>query len=330
MVAVVGSAAAIFAAALLWQADAYTGRLGPYTYGESRWRVEASYSSLFGTIKVLRSDPEPGSGRFLRMYFQDGLTQNTVDSANRSASFYTYALEALARAYKPGMQRALVLGLGAGMVPMRLADLGAVVEVVDIDAASRRVAQRFFGFDPQKVPMHEEDARTYLRGCTGRYDAIVVDLFHGDGTPDYLVTRDFFRDLRRCLTADGVAVFNTFADLQRPRAYAHFLATLRAELPHLALYRPQTPGATFVNSFVVASARALPAPQSVTFDYLDQRHQEALWRMLSQPVPLDAALFQGGRVVSDAINPAAHDQAQMQLGYRKTVVDDLPAPMLIN
>lgn len=329
-VAVTAGLALLSAAALLWNADAYTKRLGPYTYGGATWRVEATYGSIFGTVKVLRSDPEPGSGQFLRMYFQDGLTQNTVDSSNRSAAFYTYALEALARAYRPRMRHALVLGLGAGMVPMRLAELGIPVDVVEIDAVSRRVAQRYFGFDPQKVPVQEADARTYLRGCAGRHDLIVLDLFHGDGTPDYLVTRDFFRDLRTCLTADGIAVFNTFADLERPRAYAHLLSTLKAELPHLSLYRPHLRGARHVNSFIVASAAALPAPERLTFDYLVPRYQDALWRMLSAPVPLSAALFEGGRVVSDAVNPAAHDLAEVQLRYRKSVVEDLPPVMLLN
>jgi hypothetical protein len=35
-------------------------------------------------------------GAFQRMYFQDGLIQNMVDSQNKSMSLYTYALEALA------------------------------------------------------------------------------------------------------------------------------------------------------------------------------------------------------------------------------------------
>ena len=330
---IVGATAALaasLAVLLLWNADGYTGRLGPYAYGGLNWRVEASYSSLFGTVKVLRSEADPDGGRFLRMYFQDGLTQNTADSNNRSTSFYTYALEGLARAYRPQMRDALVLGLGAGMVPMRLADLGTTVEVVDIDPAASKAAQRFFGFDPRKARTHQADARTFVRGCSGRYDVVIVDLFHGDGTPDYLVTREFFRDLRVCLGERGIAVFNTFADLTAPANYAHFLATLRTELPHLALHRPHSPSSQHINSFVVASAHALPAPARVTFDHVPPRHQEALWTLLGAPIPLTPDLFAGGAIVTDAVNPAAHDYAQMQLIYRKTVIEETPAAMLMN
>ena len=322
-------AACALAAALLWHADSYTGRNGPFAYGGAQWRVEASHTSLFGTVKVLRSASDPETTRFQRMYFQDGLTQNTVDSNNRSTSFYTYGLEGVARAYRPRMRSALVLGLGAGMVPMALAKAGVHTEVVDIDPVAPRVAQAFFGFDPAAVRTHVTDARTFVRDCRGRYDVVVVDLFHGDGTPDYLITREFFRSLRTCLAEGGVAVFNTFADLSRPVAYAHFLVTLRAELPHLALYRPLGHG-THINSFVVAAAQPLRAPAKVTFDHVPQRHEQRLWTMLSAPVPLAAALFEGGRVISDAANPAAHDLAQMQMEYRRSVVQGAPGAMLVN
>ena len=85
------TAAAALAAALglLAGADAYTGRMWPASYAGMTWQREASYRSLFGTIKVLKSEPLE-NGRFLRLYFQDGLIQNMVDSDNKSMSLYTY------------------------------------------------------------------------------------------------------------------------------------------------------------------------------------------------------------------------------------------------
>ncbi|MBI4194264.1 MAG: fused MFS/spermidine synthase [Betaproteobacteria bacterium] len=323
-------AAALASILLLWQADAYTGRTDAVAYAGRTWRVEATHGSLFGTVKILRSSPDADSDRFLRIYFQDGLTQNTVDSGGRSMSFYTYALEALAYAYHPEPRSALVLGLGAGIVPMRLARRGVDVAVVEIDPASLRVAREFFGFDAARARVHHADARTFLRRCPRAFDVVVIDLFHGDGTPDYLVTREFFRDLKRCLSPRGIAVFNTFADLERPAAYAHFLATLRAELPHIVLHRPDWPGAVHVNSFVVAGSDALAAPARVTIDRVPARHGDTLWNMLASPRPLDAALLAGGRIVTDARNVAAHDLALSQLIYRQAVVEALPHKLLLN
>ena len=321
--------ATLVAVLALWQADAYIGRMWPANYGNRTWQLEASLRSLFGTVKILRSAPDP-EGRFVRLYFQDGLVQNTVASDGRSLSFYTYALEALAYAYRPRIDSVLALGLGAGIVPMRLAARGAAVEAVEIDPASLTAATRYFGFDPQRVRVHLADARTQLKRCARGYDVVFVDLFHGDGTPDYLLTRDFFADIRRCLGPGGIAVFNTFADVERPTVYAHLLATLRAELPHIALYRPHWPGALHVNAFIVAGVAALPQPQEAVIEGVPQQHAGALAEMMSQPRALHRELLKDGAIVTDARNRALHAVAESQIVYRRAVVEAVPPAFLVN
>jgi spermidine synthase len=313
----------------LWQADAYIARMWPATYGSRTWQPEASLRSLFGTVKILKSSADEKGG-FVRLYFQDGLVQNTVASDGRSLSFYTYALEALAYMYQPQMRSALVLGLGAGIVPMRLAARDVRTDVVEIDPSSVSAATRFFGFDASRVRLHLADARTELKRCGGGYDVIVVDLFHGDGTPDYLITRDFFGDLKRCLARGGIAVFNTFADLEHPAAYAHLLATLRSELPYLVLYRPDWPGALHVNSFIVASANALPDPADAMVDQVPSQHSAALNEMLAQPRSMNRGLLKDGEIITDARNRALYDIAESQIIYRRAVVESVPAAFLVN
>ena len=323
--AIVGLVAAL---GLLAGADAYTSRMWPVEYAEKRWAPEATYHSLFGTVKVLKS--EAGTdGDLRRMYFEDGLIQNVADSKNRSTSLYTYALEALAYTYHPDLRSALVLGIGAGMVPMRLAGRGVAVTAVDIDPASLKAARENFGFDPQRVHAIQEDARTFLRSCGGHYEVAVVDLFRGDGVPDYLLTRDFFRDLRTCLGRNGIAVFNTFADLDDPLPYAHLLTTLRAELPYIVVYRPGY-ASHQLNSFIVASAKPLPSPVMPDLDYVPVQHSGTLAAMLREPRELDQSLLAGGRVVSDARNPVAGDIADGQLRHRRNVVEAVPAAFLFN
>jgi spermidine synthase len=330
------SATALFALLasllLLWQADAYTGRNGPISHLGRQWHVEATFRSLFGTVKILRHEPD-ADGQYWRIYFQDGLTQNAVESSGRSRSFYNYALDALAAAYSPiapNARSALVLGLGAGMTPARLAARGMRTEIVEIDPASLHAARRFFSLDERKTPVHHADARTFVHACPHAYDVAVVDLFHGDGTPDYLITRDFFRDLKRCIGDKGIAVFNTFADLENPLSYAHLLTTLRSELPHLAIYRPASTGASHTNSFIVASAAPLPGLTKVTMDDMPARHENTLWDMLAAPLALTPSLFAGGKIITDAHNRAALDLAHAQQIYRQAVVGNTPPAFLIN
>lgn len=320
-----GIIAVIGAVLLAWQGDRYTGRQDKIAFSGIQWRVEGVHSSLFGTVKILRSGTNR-EGDFLRMYFHDGLVQNVVDSNQRSTVFYTYALEALARAYQPQPQQVLMLGLGAGIVPSRLARENIRVEVVEIDPSSLAVAQRYFGFDATRVTTHQADARTFVSGCTPRHDVVLVDLFHGDGTPDYLITREFFRDLRRCLAPGGVAVFNTFAEAGNTRAYAHLLATLTSELPHAAMYRPHR----FGNSFLVAAPSPLPAPQYVTLTDMPERHASVLRDMLAKPQAVGSELTASGKIIHDAWNAAALDMAASQSAFRRGVLDTTPAALLMN
>jgi spermidine synthase len=326
---IIAAVALIASATMLWQADAYLARMWPVKYSGLEWTVEDSVGSMFGTVKVLKSTPVDASGRFVRVYFQDGLIQNRMYSDGQPYTYYTFALEALSLSYRPDMRSALVLGLGAGVVPARLAARGVDVTAVEIDPASFAVARRYFGLDTSKFRALQADARTYLRSCDGAYDLVVVDLFHGDGTPDYLITRDFFADLRRCLTGQGVVVFNTFADLQFTAGYAHFLATLRAEFPFVTLYRQDEPGARHLNSFVVAAVDVRTA-RGVSIKDVPAQYAQELTRMLSRPRQLDPALLAGGQVITDARSAAARDIARTQMGYRSQVARDLPAAFLLN
>jgi spermidine synthase len=329
LVTIAGSIALITSGILIWQADAYTGREGPIAYSGAEWRVEATHSSLFGTVKILRTSGD-ADGRFLRMYFHDGLIQNTVDSYHRSISFYTYALEALARAYRPEATQALMLGLGAGIVPGRLARSGIKVDVVEIDPVSVEVAQRHFGFDTKSVNVQLSDARTFVDQCTPRYDVALVDLFNGDGTPDYLITRDFFRSLRQCLKPGGIAVFNTFANLENPSAYRHLLATLKSELPEILLFQPDWPGNTHINSFLVAAAQPLTEPARVTLSDVPAAHGSDLWDMLARPRIVTAEHTTSGRIIRDSWNAAAMDIAADQSAFRRSVIDKASPALLVN
>lgn len=327
--AITAALALLASATLLWQAEAYLGRMWPVKHSGLDWSIEASIGSLFGTVKVLKSTPIDDRGRFVRVYFQDGLIQNRMLSDGQSFTFYTYALEALTLLHRPDVRSALVLGLGAGVVPMRLAARGVEVTAVEIDPASFAVARRFFGLDQSKVRAIQADARTYLRDCAGNRDVIVVDLFHGDGTPEYLITRNFFADLRKCISARGVVVFNTFADLEFPVGYAHFLTSLRAEFPYVTVYRPDTPGARQLNSFVVASV-AVQTPGYANIADIPPRFAQKLADMLSNPRQLDPELLAGGQVITDSRSAGTGDIARAQMSYRSQVAHDLPPAFLLN
>jgi spermidine synthase len=170
-------------------------------------------NSNFGQLLVIQH-----TNQARRYYLNDWLTQNTYDPLEKkSTSMFTYMLHGLAKAYTPKIERALCIGLGVGIVPMSLAEDGAKVDVVEINADVAGVAQRHFNFQPEKVTLHIDDGRHYLNECAKRgaprYDTIVLDAFLGDSSPSHLMTREAFTAMRDVLKPGGTLVINSFGDL---------------------------------------------------------------------------------------------------------------------
>ena len=106
-----------------------------------------------------------------------------------------------------GETRVLVLG-AAGMTLGKGAPCALDVTFVDIDPAQERIAARFL-----EVPAGEAgrfaaaDARAFLRGDAGGWEAIFVDTYSNSRTlPQHLLTAEFYR-LARSRLADGGSLY---------------------------------------------------------------------------------------------------------------------------
>jgi spermidine synthase len=215
---------------LLVFSSAYLNKKGQVSFKGSEWKIEKEYTSVFGNTKVISLD-----GR-LRALSQDGFIQGVTDDRGRSFETFTYVMEAIATGARPGARNALVLGLGTGTIPMRLSRGGIEVEVVEINPNALEAARDFFNFDESSVTVNLMDARAFVKGCPMGYDLILVDLFHGDGIPDYLITKEFFHDIKGCLSPGGLAVFNTFADPRFIKDYYHIIKTLKSVFSSVVMY----------------------------------------------------------------------------------------------
>ena len=108
-----------------------------------------------------------------------------------------------------GESRILVLG-AAGMTLGKGAACALDVTFVDIDPAQQRIAGHFLD-----MPAHEAgrfaagDARAWLRGDAGGWEAIVVDTYSNSRTiPQHLLTAEFYRLARARLTDGGSLYVN--------------------------------------------------------------------------------------------------------------------------
>ncbi|MGB5751853.1 MAG: fused MFS/spermidine synthase, partial [Thermoanaerobaculia bacterium] len=129
----------------------------------------------------------------------------------------------------PEIKSLLSIGMGSGGVGsyLRTALPDLDIDFVEIDPAVVRVARQFFFFqdDPQ-TRAHVDDARQFLRRSEKRWDYIHTDAYIGLSIPFHLTTVEFFDEVKRHLTPDGIVGINvaTTLDAPFPQAILHTLA----------------------------------------------------------------------------------------------------------
>jgi spermidine synthase len=235
----------------------------------------------------------------------------------------------LVEAYAPDTRNSLVLGVAAGMIPRALHRRGGKVTAVEINPNSLTAATEFFEFDPKGIEVHVEDARTFVRRHQQpAYDLVITDLFHGDCTPDYLLTVEFFREVKACLLPRGVVVINTYFDPANEAANETILATVGAVFPYLLELRSPSSGGLVSSACMVAANAPLSPEKAISLADKGPMPPKD-YQTLKAARLVTPAMLQESRVVSDDHNIFSILFASSQLRYRSQF-NKLPANLLVN
>jgi len=318
----------LLSGALLAGQRAYFKMLAGMSDIGKNFEVLAEYTSVFGNIKILAVHPEGEGRKPARAYLQDGIIQNMV-TADGAVLDHTGFMMRLVEAYAPKAKNSLVLGVAAGMIPRALQRRGGKVTAVEINPNSLTAATEFFDFDPKGIEVHVEDARTFVRRQQRpAYDLVVTDLFHGDCTPDYLLTVEFFREVQACLQPGGVVIINTYFDPANEPANATILATVAAVFPHvLELRSPSSAG--LVSSACMVAAN-VPLSPEVAIKMADRGSMPTKdYQTLKAARVVDRGMLKDSRPVSDDHNIFSILFASSQLRYRSQF-NKLPPNLLVN
>ncbi len=214
----------------------------------TRVSVVEKIDSPYGQIKVV--DYSYGEMTF-REFLLENMIQGTIDmTTGLPVSRYTYYAEQLAVSYSPDAKRALVIGLGSGMLPRRLSSYGMATDVVEIDPGVVETASKYFSYDPERHRTFIEDGRYFLKSPGEAYDIIFVDAFSGDTPPSHLVSLEAFELMKKRLTPEGVLVMNFIGENR----------TGQARVPSIV---KETLGALFQNVEVYTSEGYFSGDQAV-------------------------------------------------------------------
>lgn len=198
-----------------------------------------SGDTFYGNVKVL--EYSYGDKR-VRELMIDGLIQGGIDMTNRLSAYqYPYLMEFLPYGTNPQGKTCLVLGLGAGIIPMWYEARGVRTDVVDVNPAIPVIAQKYFGFRISGDVI-VSDARYYLSNSQKKYDYIIVDVANGDWAPAHVLSLESFRLLKARLAGKGVVAINVIGSLHNePLMTASIVRTLKEVFRAVKIYLTVNP-----------------------------------------------------------------------------------------
>ena len=164
--------------------------------------------SAYHYIKVV--DDKQRNIRFLQFnnYIEGAIDLNPPYDTRVS---YTNAFQ-LARIFNPKLKHILIVGGGGGIGARKFVndDPNVVVDLVEIDQRVVDLGMKYFHLQPgDRLRIHVEDGRSYVRHSQTKYDLVVLDAFTiGGQIPVHLTTREFFDEIKQTLSPGGVLLAN--------------------------------------------------------------------------------------------------------------------------
>ena len=139
-----------------------------------------------------------------------------------------------------GETRVLALG-AAGMTMGRAAPCRLEITFVDVDPAQEEIAAQVppaWPPPPQGSRFRAADARAFLRGGPGGWDAIVADAYtHALSQPGHLLTAEFYREARAALREGGALYVNQLSWPAQPLFRTRAERTLRSVFADCSTWR---------------------------------------------------------------------------------------------
>jgi len=139
------------------------------------------------------------------------LINNTIQTemqleSRQSVSDYVKLVEKNGLYFPKG--KALILGLGGGVVANMFQKYHYAVTAVEFDNRIIDMAKQFF-FLNDSVKTVCADARYYINNCKEKYNVVLFDVFKAEEQPSHIITQESLIKLKAILDANAVVLINT-------------------------------------------------------------------------------------------------------------------------
>ncbi|QWE00931.1 fused MFS/spermidine synthase [Polynucleobacter sp. JS-Mosq-20-D10] len=201
---------------------------------------------------------------------QHGPRQSVVRIGDLNYLGLPYAKSAMiGLAFTQQLDRILVLGVGAGNIPMflRKHDSDAQIDVIDIDPQIIALAKQYFNFlEDDLLKAYVQDGRAFIENVQKPYDLIFLDAYTAAGIPKHLATKEFLLSLKKALKPSGAIIANMWSTPKVNPLYRSMLRTYQEVFHEVYTLRVPTAG----NKIVIA----LPQFRGLPLNSIAQRAQE--------------------------------------------------------
>jgi spermidine synthase len=283
--------------------------------GNGKFQILSERESLYGWVRVMDQRSND-----VRVLTSDASAIGAAGIANGENRLTYQNIVGLIPAIAPKMKRALIIGLGAGLMEKILNDqYGIETDTLEIDPAVAAAATDYFGFTASGQSIIG-DARYEIRHLKGPYDLIIHDCFTGGSEPSHLLTVETLKQLRGLLSEKGILALNfvAFYDGGKNPSLAAVSKTLEQVFTHQAFFVAD-PGKNF-NDYIFLVANN---PIDLTAKTL--LPDQIAW-LKNRNVPMDNSK---GIILTDNFNPLEHLQTAKSENYRRLIVDMFGPELLV-
>jgi spermidine synthase len=164
-------------------------------------RLLARTKSPFGPLIFIEKELKSGA----IVYRQGEYYQSRADKNGVSLIDYIHAIFGQLRQMQA--KTVLMIGCAGGSLATMLSRVGCDVVAVDVNPQAFDLARRYFAL-PAQVECHAADGFDFLLTTRRKFDAIVVDAFHGGRIAAKLLSEPLFAQAAKRLRTDGIIFTN--------------------------------------------------------------------------------------------------------------------------
>jgi spermidine synthase len=272
--------------------------------------------SFYGQLQVVRKDR-------VKMMLVDGIGQNYVADNQLYTTPYINFISALPFMLHPAKyaDHALIIGLGAGQLPMLLQDSGLDVEVIEIDPVVAKMAKKHFALDLADKDIHLADGRVFLTNSTNIYNYIIIDAFNADQVAWHLISKEAIEITKEKLAENGVLAIN-LTSITDSKDVASIQKTLQSVYSHVRVFA-YTPDYDNKLSSIVFLGSSSPIKLSSNLFTSNEKFRANQLANIKNFIDGELDQLEGGLVLTDDFNPVSHQREHAQLVWRQSMRDYL-------